>query len=172
MSTAVATKYVYDFSEGSREMRDLLEMTSYVGTLPKFTHYEGAIRDALFASDIYITFTHKDPCPNTVIEAMACGLPVVYSASGGVPELVGPEGGIGLPAPLDFGKHRIPHGSRGRELPQAPSRGNREYSRHPKARPWFSSIIRPHADHTRANHAVLGPLCSMRRDVRPDKRSR
>jgi glycosyltransferase involved in cell wall biosynthesis len=33
---------------------------------------------------------------------MACGLPAVYSASGGVPELVGKEAGIGIPAPLDW----------------------------------------------------------------------
>lgn len=39
----------------------------------------------------------KDPCPSAVIEAMACGLPVVYPASGGTPELVGEEAGIGVP---------------------------------------------------------------------------
>lgn len=32
---------------------------------------------------------NNDNCPGLVIEAMACGLPVVYSHSGGVPELVG-----------------------------------------------------------------------------------
>jgi len=41
----------------------------------------------------------KDPCPSAVIEAMACGLPVVYPASGGTVELVGDEAGIGVPHP-------------------------------------------------------------------------
>jgi glycosyltransferase involved in cell wall biosynthesis len=39
----------------------------------------------------------NDPCPTTVIEAMACGLPVVYAASGGTTELVTDEAGIGVP---------------------------------------------------------------------------
>ncbi|MEW6386840.1 MAG: glycosyltransferase family 4 protein [Thermodesulfobacteriota bacterium] len=39
----------------------------------------------------------NDPCPAVVLEALACGLPVVYAQSGGVPELVGPEAGIGVP---------------------------------------------------------------------------
>jgi glycosyltransferase involved in cell wall biosynthesis len=39
----------------------------------------------------------QDPCPSAVIEAMACGLPVVYPASGGTVELVGSEAGIGVP---------------------------------------------------------------------------
>ena len=41
----------------------------------------------------------KDPCPTLVIEAMACGLPVVYPASGGTVELVGDVAGIGVPHP-------------------------------------------------------------------------
>lgn len=39
----------------------------------------------------------NDPCPNTVLEAMASGLPVVHANSGGVPELVAGVGGIGVP---------------------------------------------------------------------------
>ena len=41
----------------------------------------------------------QDPCPTTVIEAMACGLPIVYAASGGTVELVGDEAGVGVPHP-------------------------------------------------------------------------
>ena len=41
----------------------------------------------------------KDPCPTLVVEAMACGLPVVHPASGGTVELVGDVGGIGVPHP-------------------------------------------------------------------------
>lgn len=50
-------------------------------------------------ADAYIMTKYLDPCPNTVIEAMACGLPVLYSASGGVPEQVGPDAGVGMPVP-------------------------------------------------------------------------
>jgi glycosyltransferase involved in cell wall biosynthesis len=37
----------------------------------------------------------NDPCPNVVLEALACGVPVVHSASGGTPELVG-DAGVGV----------------------------------------------------------------------------
>lgn len=49
------------------------------------------------SADILIHTKYNDPCPGVVLEAMACGLPVVYSASGGVPELVGESAGLGVP---------------------------------------------------------------------------
>lgn len=39
--------------------------------------------------DVYITASQNDPCSNAVIEALACGLPVLYRNDGGHPELVG-----------------------------------------------------------------------------------
>ena len=44
----------------------------------------------------------NDPCPNTVLEAMASGLPVVHAMSGGTPELVGGEAGIGVPVEVSW----------------------------------------------------------------------
>jgi glycosyltransferase involved in cell wall biosynthesis len=53
-------------------------------------------------ADILLHTKYNDPCPAVVIEAMASGLPIVYSGSGGVPELVGGDAGIGVDAPLDW----------------------------------------------------------------------
>jgi glycosyltransferase involved in cell wall biosynthesis len=64
---------------------------------------------ALFQrADILLHTKYNDPCPAVVIEALSCGLPVVYSASGGVPELVGPDAGIGIPAPLSWEREIAP----------------------------------------------------------------
>jgi glycosyltransferase involved in cell wall biosynthesis len=50
----------------------------------------------------------QDPCPSVVIEAMACGLPVVYPASGGTVELVGDEAGVGVPHPVSWERDEPP----------------------------------------------------------------
>jgi glycosyltransferase involved in cell wall biosynthesis len=42
--------------------------------------------------DIFITASEKDPCSNSLIEALSCGLPAVAYADGGHPELIH-EGG-------------------------------------------------------------------------------
>ena len=41
---------------------------------------------------------------------MACGVPVAYAASGGTVELVGDEGGIGVPHDDSFDRDRPPSG--------------------------------------------------------------
>ncbi len=44
--------------------------------------------------DIYITASIDDPCSNSLIEALHCGLPVVVLQSGGHPEIIGKSGEI------------------------------------------------------------------------------
>ena len=50
----------------------------------------------------------NDPCPTLVIEAMACGVPVAYAASGGTVELVGDEAGVGVPHPDGYDRDQPP----------------------------------------------------------------
>jgi glycosyltransferase involved in cell wall biosynthesis len=45
--------------------------------------------------DVYLTASRNDPCSNSLIEALSCGLPAVYLKSGGHPEIVG-EAGLGF----------------------------------------------------------------------------
>ncbi len=59
------------------------------------------------SAHVYVSTKHNDACPNAVIEAMACGLPVVYSVSGGVPELVG-EAGIGVDVQESWDVPQVP----------------------------------------------------------------
>jgi len=39
-------------------------------------------------SDIFIFCSRKDPCPNVLLEAIACGLPVIFKNAGGPKELI------------------------------------------------------------------------------------
>jgi len=57
--------------------------------------------------DVYLSTKYMDACPSAVIEAMSCGLPVVYSQSGGTTELVGEDAGMGVPASITW-SHDIP----------------------------------------------------------------
>jgi glycosyltransferase involved in cell wall biosynthesis len=56
----------------------------------------------LRSAHVLLHTKYADPCPRLVVEAISCGLPIVYSASGGMPELVGNDAGIGIPAPMDY----------------------------------------------------------------------
>lgn len=71
--------------------------------------YSQAEASSLFQEHHVLLHTkYNDPCPRLVVEAMACGLPVVYSASGGVSELVGTRAGVGVPAVEDWEKDHPP----------------------------------------------------------------
>jgi len=53
--------------------------------------------EMLQRSHVLIHLKYHDPCPTAVIEAMACAVPVLGSHSGGLPELLGDDGGVLLP---------------------------------------------------------------------------
>ena len=55
------------------------------------------LADLMRQHDVFITASRFESCPNIVLEALACGLPVLYHKSGGTPELVG-EAGFGFEA--------------------------------------------------------------------------
>jgi glycosyltransferase involved in cell wall biosynthesis len=64
--------------------------------------------DVLRRGHVLLHTKVNDPCPSAVIEAMACGLPVVYPASGGTVELVGDEAGVGVPHPDGWDRDEPP----------------------------------------------------------------
>ncbi len=92
-----------DYFLAEIERLKIVDFVSFLG------HYsqENAVRIYQMA-DAYITMSYQDNCPSAVIEAMSCGLPILYSSSGGIPELVGLESGVGLEVPLDWTKIHIP----------------------------------------------------------------
>ncbi len=93
------------------------QLTRYIESLglrdqatihPAFSQLE-AVR-LYQAHHIVLHPKYLDPCPTVAIEALACGLPVVGSASGGMPELVPPTCGRLVPAPLNWERLITPGG--------------------------------------------------------------
>lgn len=58
----------------------------------------GQLADALRRHDVYLAASRNEPCSNAVLEALACGLPVVYLKSGSHAELV-KQAGLGFTTP-------------------------------------------------------------------------
>jgi len=79
------------------------------GTVELLGRYSQAAAPGVFRrAHVLLHAKVNDPCPTTVIEAMACGVPVAYAASGGTVELVGDEAGIGVPHPDGFERDEPP----------------------------------------------------------------
>ena len=81
-------------------------MTPFVARKPPFTQQEAVqiYRDA----HVLLHPKYHDPCPTVPIEAMACGVPVVASRSGGMAELVGEDGGELIDVPLSWDSAAAP----------------------------------------------------------------
>ena len=64
-------------------------------TTTTFTGYADNVEEYLSASDIFVYPSENEALGVAIIEAVACGLPVVASGVGGIPDLVVPgETGI------------------------------------------------------------------------------
>lgn len=50
------------------------------------------LAELLRKQDVYLTASRNDPCSNSLVEALACGLPAIYLNSGGHPEIAGESG--------------------------------------------------------------------------------
>jgi glycosyltransferase involved in cell wall biosynthesis len=77
-------KYEYTFVGRSKIRFDHIRMMEPLAS--------GQLADLLRQQDIFITASRNDPCSNSVVEALACGLPCLALRSGGHPELVGQGG--------------------------------------------------------------------------------
>ena len=96
-------------SSAEEQVREYVEsqgLSAAVTLSGPYTQVEA--RSLFHRTHVLIHTQYNDSCPRLVLEAMACGVPVAYSASGGTPELVGPEAGIGVPAPLDWERPHPP----------------------------------------------------------------
>lgn len=101
---------------GGTEESNLAEVKAYCQSLglENDVELQGAYlqKDAvsvMHQGDILLHTKYMDPCPRLVVEALSCGLPIVYADSGGVPELVGERAGIGVAVPVDWDHiHEIP----------------------------------------------------------------
>lgn len=96
---------------GSAETQAEIKRLSLEGDIslhPAFTQEQAA--EFYRSHDILLHPKYLDPCPTVVIESLAAGLPIVGSASGGLPEMVPSECGVLIPAPVVWDKMVTPTG--------------------------------------------------------------
>lgn len=66
------------------ELIDFKLKASYLGTISN----DELLTVVYSAADVFLTTTLEDNLPNTVMESLSCGTPVVSFITGGVPDMV------------------------------------------------------------------------------------
>jgi glycosyltransferase involved in cell wall biosynthesis len=78
-----------DWPDAAADVRRTVEalgLGEAVRVLPPYTQQEAP--ELFRRAHVLLHLKYKDPCPTVVIEAMACGVPIVGSRSGGLPDAV------------------------------------------------------------------------------------
>jgi glycosyltransferase involved in cell wall biosynthesis len=135
------------WKEADREVADAIASAGVgqdaVRLLPAFAQSEAP--DLYRSHDLLIHPKTMDPCPTVVLEALACGLPVIGSATGGMPELVTAECGVLIDTPCDYDRHtplppeQIASAVRrlAGDLPACSARARRRAEEHFGLEPWM-----------------------------------
>jgi glycosyltransferase involved in cell wall biosynthesis len=105
-----------DWSRKEKRLHDILAFANVIdgilfifGTMPKGVNLPDNVTtwgyksdpkimcELLSYADAFVNFSYKDAAPKTVLQALCCGLPVLYADSGGLRELVDPPYGVAIP---------------------------------------------------------------------------
>jgi glycosyltransferase involved in cell wall biosynthesis len=98
-----------------RGEEDFVSEVSWLGlekSVQRIERFSQADAPALYREhDLLVHPKYMDPCPTVVVEAMASGLPVAGSRSGGMPEIVPPDCVVLIDAPADWDNRHTPSGN-------------------------------------------------------------
>ena len=101
----------FQWPHAERDFDSVIQKLGLHGHVTRLLRFSQADAVAMYQGhDILVHPKFMDPCPTVVLEALACGLPVVGSGSGGMPEIVDDSCGVLIPAPKDWDFLHTPSG--------------------------------------------------------------